>query len=197
VTGRYLLDADTMIDAKNRLYAFDLCPGFWDFLEHEQSAGALRSIHRVKIQLEAGGDELGRWAHARSTDFFMPDTPEMLSAMPRVANWVQAHPTYSDTAKRDFLADTDAFLIAYALAHGDTVVTNEAAAPLSVKRVKIPDLCVGVGVDCIQLANALRRRGALFIWSRLPGATAATAPARVAQQAPAESEGPVQLSLDA
>ena len=27
-----LLDADTLIQAKNTYYAFDLAPGFWDWL---------------------------------------------------------------------------------------------------------------------------------------------------------------------
>ena len=27
-----LMDADVFISAKNRYYAFDICPGFWDSL---------------------------------------------------------------------------------------------------------------------------------------------------------------------
>ena len=30
-----LLDADTLIDAKNRYYDFDVCPGFWDWIDQQ------------------------------------------------------------------------------------------------------------------------------------------------------------------
>ena len=29
----FLIDANILIEAKNRYYAFDLAPGFWDWLE--------------------------------------------------------------------------------------------------------------------------------------------------------------------
>lgn len=29
----FLVDADVFIAAKNRYYAFDICPGFWNSLE--------------------------------------------------------------------------------------------------------------------------------------------------------------------
>lgn len=29
---RYIVDSDVFITAKNRYYAFDLCPGFWKCL---------------------------------------------------------------------------------------------------------------------------------------------------------------------
>ena len=27
---KYLLDSNVFIEAKNRYYAFDICPGFWE-----------------------------------------------------------------------------------------------------------------------------------------------------------------------
>ncbi len=165
MNGAHLLDADTLIEAKNRLYAFDLCPGFWAFLEHESNGGTIRSIARVRAQLEAGADELAAWARGPGSVLFLPDTAEMHASMTDVANWVQAHPTYSDGAKRDFLANTDAFLVAFALGHQGTVVTNEQPAPDAVKRVKIPDVCDGVKVPHITLAEVLRLRRAEFTWA--------------------------------
>ena len=31
----FLLDSDTLIQAKNEYYGFDLCPGFWDWLDRK------------------------------------------------------------------------------------------------------------------------------------------------------------------
>ncbi len=30
---RYLLDANVFIEAKNLYYAFDICPGFWTWMD--------------------------------------------------------------------------------------------------------------------------------------------------------------------
>jgi Domain of unknown function (DUF4411) len=161
----YLLDSDTLIEAKNRLYAFDLCPGFWAFLEEEAIDGEIRSIARIQAELVAGGDELATWARANG-GFFLPDTPEMHTAMGAVSQWVQNHPRYRDGAKRDFLAKADSFLVAYALAHGHTVVTNEVDAPDAIKAVKIPSACIALNVPYTRLSDVLRVRGAAFTWVR-------------------------------
>ena len=34
----YLLDTDTLIRAKNEHYGFDLCPGYWNWLDNEHAA---------------------------------------------------------------------------------------------------------------------------------------------------------------
>ena len=47
----YLLDANTFIQAKNEYYWFDICPGFWEWLDRQNSAGNIFSIDRI-------GDEL-------------------------------------------------------------------------------------------------------------------------------------------
>ena len=35
----YLLDTNIFIQAKNEYYGFDLCPGFWDWLERQNKVG--------------------------------------------------------------------------------------------------------------------------------------------------------------
>lgn len=35
----YLLDTNVFIEAKNRYYAFDLAPGFWEGLDADAAAG--------------------------------------------------------------------------------------------------------------------------------------------------------------
>ena len=43
----YLLDTNTLIQAKNEYYAFDLCPGFWKWLERNNEGGMVHSIEPV------------------------------------------------------------------------------------------------------------------------------------------------------
>ena len=48
----YVLDANVFIEAAHRYYAFDLAPRFWESLEHHAANGRVRSIDRVRQELE-------------------------------------------------------------------------------------------------------------------------------------------------
>lgn len=61
-----------------------------------------------------------------------------------------------------FLQVADYYLVAHALAHGHTVVTHEVAAP-SIKKIKIPNACIGVGVKCMSPYVMLRLERARFV----------------------------------
>ena len=69
----YLLHTDVFIRAKNQQYGFDLCPGFWNWIDREQPAGKVFSIQRVYYERLDGQDELSNWATQRlplpCTDF--------------------------------------------------------------------------------------------------------------------------------
>lgn len=67
----YLVDANVLIEAKNRYYAFDIAPGFWAWLEGAHAAGEVGSIETVHKELVSGNDELADWARANSS-FFQP-----------------------------------------------------------------------------------------------------------------------------
>jgi len=54
----YLLDSDVFIRAKNDHYGFDICPGFWNWLEESNTVGAVHSIEAVYNELILGGDDL-------------------------------------------------------------------------------------------------------------------------------------------
>jgi hypothetical protein len=56
----------------------------------------------------------------------------------------------------------DAYLVAHALAYGHDVVTHEVPAN-SPKKIKIPNVCVGLGVKCMTPYAMLRRERARFV----------------------------------
>jgi hypothetical protein len=157
----YLLDANIFIQAKNLHYGFDFCPAFWDWLILQNDAGVVFSIEKVGDELAAGADELAQWAAARGEKLFLKPTNKLLAALPAVSTWVAAQ-SYEPAAVNTFLQVADFYLVAHALAEGYTVVTHEVPTD-SVKKIKIPNVCIGMGVKVMSPYEMLRTERARFI----------------------------------
>lgn len=158
----YLLDANVFISAKDLHYGFDFCPAFWDWLVREHAAGKVFSIEKVFYELQAGQDNLSQWAATLPNGFFLRPNANTKDALGKVAQWVNRHPQYSAAAKNDFLQSADYYLVAQAL-DGDHIVVTHERPNNSVHRVKIPNVCNGVGVRVMTPFEMLRREGARFI----------------------------------
>lgn len=157
----YLLDANVFIQAKNLQYGFDFCPAFWDWLAQAHDAGRLRSFRQVGDELNAGDDELARWADERDDAFFLQPDAAVLGAAPQVSAWVMQQ-GYEPSAVNSFLQVADFWLVAAALAGHHAVVTHEVASP-TLRRIKIPNVCVGLGVEFLAPYQMLRREQARFV----------------------------------
>ncbi len=157
----YLLDANVFIQAKNLHYGFDFCPAFWDWLTENNAAGRVFSIGKVLDELAAGKDDLTTWAQARGDAFFLPPDAEVLPAFGQVSAWLYTQP-YDAAAISTFTQVADYYLTAHALAHGFTVVTHEVPANTR-KKVKIPNVCIGLGIRHMTPYEMLRREGARFV----------------------------------
>ena len=141
----YVLDSDVFIAAKNSYYAFAICPGFWDSLIHHHNAGNICSIDRVRSELLAGRktEDLVQWVKEQLPSVFFVGTDEeaVTDAYGRVMLWVQRNAQYLDQAKAKFATEADGWLVAYAMIHGVTVITNEQPRPQSRSRILLPDVC--------------------------------------------------------
>lgn len=157
----YLLDANVFIQAKNLQYGFDFCPAFWDWLVQSHDAGKVRSIRQVGDELSAGADELANWAEARGDAFFVPTDAAVLAAAPAVSAWVLQQ-GYEPAAVNTFLQVADFWLVTAAMAGHHAVVTHEIASPTA-KRIKIPNVCVGLGVEFLNPYQMLRKEQARFV----------------------------------
>lgn len=157
----YLLDANIFIQAKNLHYGFDFCPAFWDWLIAENSTGKVYSIEKVGKELIAGDDELATWATDRSKEFFLPINSEMIKSLTAVSNWVSGQ-GYEPAAQNTFFQVADYYLVAHALMGGFTVVTHERPSG-SAKRIKIPDVCIGMDVQIVNPYEMLRNERARFV----------------------------------
>lgn len=157
----YLLDTNIFIQAKNLHYGFDFCPAFWDWMTAQNAAGVVNSIEKVGDELEAGADELTIWKDACGKAFFHPPDDKVLPALTQVSTWATSQ-GYEPAAVATFLQVADYWLVAHALAHGRTIVTHEVPAE-TVRKIKIPNACIGLGIACISPYEMLRRERARFV----------------------------------
>ncbi len=162
----YLLDANVFMQAKNLHYGFDFCPAFWDWLVHEHASERVFSIEKVGDEIQAGQDQLATWAAKQGSAFFLAPQPNALPALTRVSTWVTRQPNYAASAVSMFMQAADYYLVAQAVADAHVVVTHEVAAPHAIKKIKIPDVCIGLGVKCVTPFEMLRKEGARFVLGR-------------------------------
>lgn len=165
-----IVDADVFIAAKNRYYAFDICPGFWNSLLHHHQTGNIRSIDRVRDELLAGREteDLVQWVkNELPADFFLSTNEQnVTSAYTEVMLWVQRNPQYQDAAKAKFATEADGWLVAHAMAHDRQIVTNEQPRPLSTNRVLLPDVCTEFNVGYHDTFAMLRHLQVQLQWGR-------------------------------
>lgn len=143
----YLLDANVLIGASRRYYAFDLAPRFWEMLVDYAAKGTIASIDRVHDEIVRGKDALADWAEKKFADAFLStDDDAVLSSYADVMRWVQGEAQFQDAAKAEFARGADGWLVAYAITKGCTVVTHEVLAPDVRNKVPIPNVCQALGV---------------------------------------------------
>lgn len=104
---------------------------------------------------------MATWAAERGGDFFLRPTPDVLAALGAVSRWTTSQ-QYEPAAVSTFLQVADYYLVAHALAHGYDVVTHEVASA-STRRIKIPNVCIGIGIKCVTPFEMLRREHARFV----------------------------------
>jgi len=167
VSEQYLLDANVFIEAKNRYYGLDICPGFWHSLISQHAAGRLFSIDRIRNELTQQDDELKQWLTAEIPKSFFKKTEDqrVIDEFQRMVTWVFDQATLTDPGKSEFASVADGWLIAYASVNQLTVVTHEIYAPEVRRRVPIPNVCVEFNVAYLDTFSMLRELGEKFIRS--------------------------------
>ncbi len=158
----FLLDANVFIEAYKRYYAFDICPGFWHCLLHNNKNDSLISIDEVKDEIEVGKDKLWQWVASTPASMFVSSkTKSVQNAYTEIMTWV-THRYSNDKAVEDFAQSADGWLVAYAVAHDAVVVTDEQPRPDARKRVLIPAVCDQFRVPFMGTFEMLRKLGAQF-----------------------------------
>lgn len=160
----HLLDANTLIEAKNRYYGMAICPGFWQWLLLKNEALALSSIGPVMDELMKGNDELAHWARENSAFFHVTTDDATQEAFMQVAGLVADQaPRMKIGAMEEFLAGADPWLIAKAMTTGATLVTHEVLNRDAKRKFIIPNICEQLNVPFLNTFELLHRLEARFV----------------------------------
>jgi hypothetical protein len=157
----YLLDANVFIQAKNLHYGLDFCPAFWQWLIDNNASGRVFSIDKISDEIAAGSDELTDWAKQNGNGLFRVTDSAVAAQFGKVSTWATGQ-QYEPVAINTFLQVADFYLIAHALAGGHTVVTHEKPEN-SLRRIKIPNVCAGLGLRFMTPYQMLRIEKARFV----------------------------------
>lgn len=100
----YVLDANIFIEAHQRYYGFNICPGFWRALEKQHAEKRLCSIDKVKSELLAAKDRLSDWVQASVPKTFFKGTADkaVIDGFREMVKWVQSESQYTPEAKAEF-----------------------------------------------------------------------------------------------
>ena len=158
----YVLDANVFIEAARHYYPFDLAPPFWQsLLLHANTR--VRSIDRVKREVQSGNDELASWMKTQfSHACASTDEPAVTKSFAEIMAWVRNEKQFSEAAKAAFADEADGWLVAYARANGCVVVTHEAHSPDARKKIPIPNICKQFNVPYVDTFAMLRDLGVRF-----------------------------------
>ena len=159
----WLLDANVFIQAARREYGLDFCPAFWEWLVAANRSGKVHSLDKVLGELPPG-DDVGNWAAARGSGFFLPLQPADLASLTAVAAWARSG-AFTAAGATEFLSVADSQLVAVAHARKLTVVTHEVPANSS-QRIKVPNACIALGVAYASPYEMLRKERARFVLGR-------------------------------
>jgi hypothetical protein len=162
---RYVLDANVFIEAHQRYYGFDICPGFWLALARQHEKKRVFSIDKVKAELVRGKDPLSDWTKDRAPGTFFKGTADkrVSDAFADMVNWVQAEQQFTPEAKSLFASVADGWVIAYAKTNGLVAVTHEEYARDVKKKVPIPNVCLEFNVEYCNTFAMLRDLGVQFV----------------------------------
>lgn len=160
----FLIDTNVFIDSHRRHYAMDLCPGFWDCLEHYCQEGRLMSIDRVRDEISEG-DPLDDWIKQAPSELFVSTAEaDVAETFGEMMAWVNDNGQFQPSAKAAFASVADGWLVAYAKVHELVVVTEEAFRPDSKRSVKIPNVCEEFGVSYMNTFEMLHSLKVRFTW---------------------------------
>lgn len=145
--GIYCLDANVLIEAWNSYYSPELCPTYWQVLERLGKANRIFLPEIVSDEITRTQDKLSEWL-AVSGIRIRKNTSGSGLALSKIYRADERHQRLVDNIRGRSLADP--WVIAHALETGACVVTKEKlTVELDAKRIRIPDVCRNMGVQCI------------------------------------------------
>ena len=171
---RYVLDANVFIEAHQKYYSFDICPGFWKALVDQHARKRVFSIDRVQAELTDIDPELTQtedvlkdWAENTAPNGFFKQTKDqaVIETFGDMVSWVKSQPQFTPVAKAQFLMVADGWLLAFAKVNGLTVVTHEEYRSDVKKKVPMPNVCIEFDVEYVNTFEMLEALKVKFVLS--------------------------------
>lgn len=159
VVPPFLLDSNFFIQAYRFHYPLDVVPGFWMKIKELAENGSIISIDKVQQEIFQNKDDLTAWCKANLPDDFFKDSSTVLSGYTKIIAWASGRtPQYTRAALNEFMDadEADAWLVAYALANKNSIVTHETSEPRRLSKVKLPDAASPFGVKCYTTVDLFR-----------------------------------------
>ncbi|KPZ70241.1 hypothetical protein AN944_02313 [Shewanella sp. P1-14-1] len=160
---KFLLDANTFIEAKGRYYGMTICPAYWEWLLKAHEKGEIISIEMVKDELLNGNDLLEEWVR-NNQHIFMPESDSQIQTnFGVVVQTVFGMTQMKQGTHEEFMSGADPWLIATAMTTGATIVTQEVYKRDIKKKIHIPNVCEILGVKYMNTFEMLHELQAEFV----------------------------------
>jgi hypothetical protein len=160
----YLLDANTLIDAKRDYYPIDRVPEFWNWLVYQGQQDVIKIPIEVYEEFsdtkdkDGNKDALATWAEeveVKEALLFKEEAEQDLVARITYGGYV-ANPSDDELEKMG----RDPFLLSYALKdiQNRCVVTTETSKPSRQGANRhVPDVCRDFGIPCINNFQMIKK----------------------------------------
>ncbi len=169
----YLLDANTLIDAKRDYYPIDRVPEFWEWLIFQGQEGNIKIPIEVYEEFSDSKDKEGKkdmlalWAeqkHVKDVLLLDEEADQDLVARITYGGYI-SNPTDDALTK----IGRDPFLLSYALKdpEGRCVVTTETSKPSRQGANRhIPDVCADFDLRCINNFQMIKDTNFSTSWNK-------------------------------
>ena len=151
----YFPDSSALVAAWEERYPQELFPGVWQFVD--SLGDRLKICEEVRIEIKRHAPDLLEWLGESSVDWKLSLTLLGINGADLVQHHLQrianGWPNWRSIRSRN---DADPWVIAYALAFGGVVVSEEHPGG---RDVKIPEVCHQMGVRHMNLLELLRAEG--------------------------------------
>ena len=157
--SKYLPDTNVIIQAFEKCYNPDFTITFWKHLAQQSKSGTIRSIDRVRNEIDENNTFLANWAKNDFVHWEDTYANETLNMYKKLIDWSEKHPQFLPTAKSRF-KDTDSAdprLVAHALATKCIVVTEEVYSRDTKKKIPIPNVCKEFDITYMNTFEMMRR----------------------------------------
>jgi hypothetical protein len=153
----YSIDTSGLVDGRRRYYPPTVFPGLWESVEEMVAVRELLAPEEVLADLEKQDDEVHAWARSQE-GLFIPLDEDIQRATTEILA------IYSEWIPEDRSRNVaDAFVVAVARVRDCPVVSGEkwSNSPYP-DRVKIPNVCEGLGIRHLSFLEMLQDLGWSF-----------------------------------